>query len=251
VSGQNALAEFVRIHCQSVKVLAIALTVSTCVGCSHIRSGAAAETGQRPPPPADAIDHVVPHISTAAANAGGQVSLFMRERRRAASGPVVLLIHGRAAAALPSFDLAYRDYSWLAYLADAGFDAFALDHQGYGNSSTPSVMDDPCNTSAENQAKYLVPKPLAAPCPPRYQQPFGSFATDWDEMDTAVEFIRSLRGNRALKVNLVGWSRGGMRVIGYAGSAAAGERRVFDGLPRSARLDGRPTFPAASRRRRS
>ena len=25
-------------------------------------------------------------------------------------------------------------------------------------------------------------------------------ATDWDEIDTAVEFIRSLRGNRALKV---------------------------------------------------
>jgi pimeloyl-ACP methyl ester carboxylesterase len=31
-----------------------------------------------------------------------------------------------------------------------------------------------------------------------------------------VEFIRSLRGDRALKINLVGWSRGGMRVIGYA-----------------------------------
>jgi pimeloyl-ACP methyl ester carboxylesterase len=167
-----------------------------------------------------ANDHVVPHISTAPANKGDRVSLFMRERRRAPSGPAVLLVHGRGAAALPSFDLDYRDYSWLRYLADAGFDAFALDQQGYGNSSKPSVMDDPCNTSAENQRKYLIPKPLAAPCPPRYAQPFGSFASDWDEIDTAIEFVRSLRGDRALRINLVGWSRGGMRVIGYAATRA-------------------------------
>jgi pimeloyl-ACP methyl ester carboxylesterase len=140
----------------------------------------------------------------------------MRERRIASSGPVVLFVHGRSAAAVPSFDLDYRDYSWMAYLADAGFDAFALDLQGYGGSSKPTVMDDLCNTSADNQAKYLIPKSLPAPCPPRYPHAFGSFATDWDEIDTLVKFIRSLRGDRALKVNLVGWSRGGMRAIGYA-----------------------------------
>ena len=182
------------------------LIAAMLIGCScarHIEDAAQTRTAR--PPHAGAIDHFVPHISTAHANEGVRVSLFLRERRRAPSGPVVLLVHGRAAAALPSFDLQYRDYSWLAYLADAGFDAFALDQQGYGNSSKPSVMDDPCNTSAENQAKYLVPNPLAAPCLPRYQQPFGSFATDWDEIDRAVEFIRSLRGDRALKVNLVGW----------------------------------------------
>jgi pimeloyl-ACP methyl ester carboxylesterase len=197
-------------------IIVIALIASTAIGSAHVWGRAAAQTGARQQSQAAAIDHFVPHISTARANEGARVSLFMRERRRAPSGSVVLLVHGRAAAALPSFDLEYRDYSWLAYLADAGFDAFALDHQGYGNSSKPSVMDEPCNTSIESQAKYLVPSPLAAPCAPRYQQPFGSFATDWDEIDTAVEFIRSLRGDRALKVHLVGWSRGGMRVIGYA-----------------------------------
>lgn len=165
---------------------------------------------------AGAIDHIVPHISTARANEGSRVSLFMRQRRGARLGPAVLLIHGRGAAAIPSFDLAYRDYSWMRHLADAGFDVFALDLQGYGRSSTPAVMDEPCNTSADIQAKYLIPNPLPAPCPPRHPHPFSSFATDWDEMDTAIEFIRSLRGDRALKVNLVGWSRGGMRVIGYA-----------------------------------
>ena len=175
---------------------------------------------------AGVIDHFVPHISTARANEGSRVSLFLRERRGAPLGPAVLLVHGRSAAAVPSFDLEYRDYSWMVYLADAGFDVFALDLQGYGRSSKPTVMDDPCNTSADNQAKYLVPNPLPAPCPPRYVHSFGSFATDWDEIDTVVEFIRSLRGDRALKVNLVGWSRGGMRVIGYAALRADSIEKV-------------------------
>ena len=33
---------------------------------------------------------------------------------------------------------------------------------------------------------------------PRYPHSFGSFATDWDEIDTVVEFIRSLRSHREL-----------------------------------------------------
>src|SRR5215203_6010120 len=136
------------------------------------------------------IDHFVPHVSTERANEGSRVSLFVRERRGDPLGPAVLLVHGRSAAAVPSFDLEYRDYSWMVYLADAGFDVFAVDLQGYGSSSKPTVMDEPCNTSADNQAKYLIPNPLRAPCPPSYPRSFGTFATDWDEIDTAVEFIR-------------------------------------------------------------
>jgi pimeloyl-ACP methyl ester carboxylesterase len=193
------------------------LFASIFTGCAYDRNvghDAQALTPQQPR--AGAIDHSVPHLSTERANKGSRVSLFVRERRGTPLGPVVLLVHGRSAAAVPSFDLEYRDYSWMVYLADAGFDVFAMDLQGYGSSSKPPVMDDPCNTSADNQAKYLVPNPLPAPCPPRYPHSFGSFATDWDEIDTVVEFIRSIRGDRALKVNLVGWSRGAMRVIGYA-----------------------------------
>jgi pimeloyl-ACP methyl ester carboxylesterase len=193
------------------------LIVSMFIGCSYERNiGKGPQARTRQQSRAGAIDHFVPHISTERANQGSRVSLFVRERRGAPSAPAVLFVHGRSAAAVPSFDLEYRDYSWMAYLADAGFDAFAVDLQGYGNSSRPAIMDEPCNTSADNQAKYLIPNPLPAPCPPRYPHAFGSFATDWDEIDTVVEFIRSLRGDRALKVNLVGWSRGGMRVIGYA-----------------------------------
>jgi pimeloyl-ACP methyl ester carboxylesterase len=193
------------------------LVVVMLIGCSSRQNTEKATQPRMPRQShAGAIDHFVPHISTAHANEGSRVSLFVREHRGAPLGAPVLLVHGRSAAAVPSFDLDYLDYSWMRYLADAGFDAFAVDLQGYGNSSTPAVMDDPCNTSADNQTKYLIPNPLRAPCAPRYPQSFGSFATDWDEIDTVVNFIRSLRGDRALKVNLVGWSRGGMRVIGYA-----------------------------------
>jgi len=209
------------------RAVAVVLAASMFIGCSQGRNiGEVAQTRTAQQPHGDVIDHFVPHISTDRANEGSRVRLFMRERRGAPLGPVVLFVHGRSAAAVPSFDLEYRDYSWMVYLADAGFDVFALDLQGYGSSSKPTVMDDPCNTSPDNQAKYLVPNPLPAPCPPPYPHSFGSFATDWDEIDTVVEFIRSLRSNRALKVSLVGWSRGGMRVIGYAALRADNIEKV-------------------------
>jgi pimeloyl-ACP methyl ester carboxylesterase len=215
------------------------------IGCAYGRNvghDAQALTPQRPRP--GAIDHSVSHLSTEPANKGSRVSLFVRERRGTPLGPVVLLVHGRSAAAVPSFDLEYRDYSWMVYLADAGFDVFAMDLQGYGSSSKPTVMDEPCNTSADNQAKYLVPNPLPAPCPPRYPHSFGSFATDWDEIDTVVEFIRSIRGNQALKVNLVGWSRGGMRVIGYAALRPDNVERVIALAPtRFPPLSSAPSYP--------
>jgi pimeloyl-ACP methyl ester carboxylesterase len=221
------------------------LILSTFFGCSYERNiGTRAQAPMPQQSRAVVIDHFVPHISTEPANKGSRVSLFMRERRVASSGPVVLFVHGRSAAAVPSFDLEYRDYSWMAYLADDGFDAFALDLQGYGSSSKPAVMDDPCNTSADNQAKYLIPNPLRAPCPPRYPHSFGSFATDWDEIDTVVQFIRSLRGDPTLKINLVGWSRGGMRVIGYAALRAGNIEKVVALNPtRFPPITRVPTYP--------
>jgi len=82
------------------------LMISMFVGCSYRRN---IEKGAQVRPPrqshAGVIDHLVPHISTARANEGSQVSLFVRERRGASLGPAVLLVHGRSAAAVPSFDL--------------------------------------------------------------------------------------------------------------------------------------------------
>ena len=55
----------------------------------------------------------------------------------------------------------------MGYLADAGFDVFAMDMTGYGRSTRPAAMNDPCNLSKEQQAT-LIPALLAAPCSPSY-----------------------------------------------------------------------------------
>jgi hypothetical protein len=156
------------------------LIAAMCIGCSYAGNiGQAAQTRTPQQPHAGATDHFVPHISTERVNEGSRVSLFMRERRGTPLGPVVLLVHGRSAAAVPSFDLEYRDYSWMVYLADAGFDVFAMDLQGYGSSSKPTVMDEPCNTSADNQAKYLVP---------HYGHPIGRYGSQpWHGRRTVVD----------------------------------------------------------------
>src|SRR5262249_42887221 len=90
------------------------------------------------------IDHFVPHISTVPANAGERVELFARERfqgHRRHSRPVVLMVHGATVSVVPGFDLPFENYSWMAYLAEAGFDVFAMDLTGYGLSPRP-LMDD-------------------------------------------------------------------------------------------------------------
>lgn len=169
------------------------------------------------------IDHYVDHVSTVPANAGQTVKLFMRERvleglhqtlrGTEATGKVVLFIHGGTVPTVPDYDLDYKDYNWMAYLAQAGFDAFSVDHTGYGRSPRPK-MDDPCNMAAGDQP-LLIPNPLAAPCAPSYPFTLTTSQSDWDEIHTAVEYIKRIRNVE--KVHLVGWSAGGPRAGGYAG----------------------------------
>jgi len=104
------------------------------------------------------IDRFVPHISTSLANQGEQAHLFLRERVRRGhhhSRGVVLIVAGATVPIVPGFDLPFRNYSWMDFLARAGFDVFAMDVQGYGLSAR-SRMDDPCNTQPSQQA-LLVP----------------------------------------------------------------------------------------------
>jgi pimeloyl-ACP methyl ester carboxylesterase len=169
------------------------------------------------------IDRYVPHRSTVPANAGRQVGLFLREKYAetlasdiasggSLDGRVVLFVHGLSVPSVPDFDLPYRDYSWMAYLADAGFDTFAMDQTGYGHSPHPA-MDDPCNVDAEDQ-DVLIPNPLPSRCAPSYRRQLTSSQTDWDEIDSVVDYIRELRG--VDEVSLIGWSLGGERAGGYA-----------------------------------
>jgi hypothetical protein len=84
------------------------------------------------------------------------IELYVRNKRpgalaRFTADNVVLFVHGAGTPAEVSFDVPYKDYSWMAYLAHAGFDVFSMDMTGYGRSTRPNVMNDACNLSAEQQ----------------------------------------------------------------------------------------------------
>src|SRR5207302_11047746 len=120
------------------------------------------------------IDHFVRVKSTAPSMTGQTAQLYVREKtlagnalRGAQSDRVALFVHGAGTPAEVAFDVPYQDYSWMAFLADAGFDVFSMDTTGYGRSTRPPAMDDPCNLSQEQQKTFL-PGFLAAPCAPSY-----------------------------------------------------------------------------------
>jgi pimeloyl-ACP methyl ester carboxylesterase len=169
------------------------------------------------------IDRYVAHVSTVPANAGETVGLFVREKLstdlqkelrsgQSSSAGAVLFVHGSLASSIPVFDLPHKDYSWMTRLAETGFDTFAMEHSGFGWSARPA-MDDPCNLGPEDQA-IVTPNPLSASCEPSYAYSLTNSQSDWDEIDTVVDYIRELRGVE--RVSLVGWSRGGPRTAGYA-----------------------------------
>ncbi len=66
------------------------------------------------------VDHYVPVRSTAPAIAGQDALIYVREVVLAgtASSPlgVVLFVHGAGTPAEVTFDVPYKDYSWMAYL---------------------------------------------------------------------------------------------------------------------------------------
>ena len=167
------------------------------------------------------IDHYVRVKSIVPSIAGQMSQIYVRERAKAATplrsgnlaDRVVLFVHGAGTPAEVAFDVPYKDYSWMAYLARAGFDVFSMDTTGYGRSTRPPAMNDPCNLSQEQQ-KTFVPLFLAAPCPPSYSRNVTTIASDWNDIDAVVDYIRALR--RVDRVSLVAWSLGGPRAGGYA-----------------------------------
>lgn len=166
------------------------------------------------------IDHYI-RAASAQVPAGSSPLLYLRERTRAgvamrggaAASRVVLFVHGAGTPAEVSFDVPYRDYSWMAFLAQAGYDVFSVDMTGYGRSWRPAPMNDPCNIVSTRQAEF-VPALLAKPCAPTANRHTTTIAGDWSDVGAAVDYVRALR--RVEQVNLVGWSLGGPRAAGYA-----------------------------------
>jgi pimeloyl-ACP methyl ester carboxylesterase len=176
------------------------------------------------------VDHYVRVHSAVPAMAGQMEQIYVREvvrpglaLRAAASPGVVLFVHGAGTPAEVAFDVPYGDYSWMAYLARAGFDVFSMDMAGYGRSTRPMPMNDPCNLAAPQQ-KLFVPVLLAEPCPAAYGQNMTTIVSDWNDIAAVVDHLLALR--HVEKVDLVGWSLGGPRAGGYAAQHPEKVRRL-------------------------
>jgi pimeloyl-ACP methyl ester carboxylesterase len=169
--------------------------------------------------PTLSADHYARVVSTAPSMDGEVALIYLRERvlptttlrSRTLEGQVVLFVHGAGTPAEVSFDA--PGASWMAYLANAGYDVFSMDMTGYGRSTRPHPMNDPCNLS-EDQQRDLIPSVLAATCAPSYGFAATTIESDWNDLDGAVEYVRALRNVE--RVHLIAWSLGGPRAGGYA-----------------------------------
>ena len=170
------------------------------------------------------VDHYVRVQSIAPAITGQTAQIYVREVVRAGAalrggGPgIVLFIHGAGTPAEVAFDVPYADYSWMAFLARAGYDVFSMDMTGYGRSTRPGPMNEPCLLSQEQQAQF------GAPACPESTVRATTLESDWHDIHGVVEYVRKLRG--AAQLNLVGWSLGGPRAGGYAARHPGNVRRL-------------------------
>ena len=172
------------------------------------------------------VDHYVQVKSTTPAMAGQDAQLYVREvvlagtalRHRSDPKGVLLFVHGAGTPAEVAFDTPIEGYSWMAFLARAGYDVFSVDMTGYGRSTRPVPMNDPCNMGLAAQGPY-VPTLLPAPCAAPRTQPMTTMESDWHDIDAVVDHLRTLRG--VDKVSLLAWSQGGPRVGGYTARHAA------------------------------
>jgi pimeloyl-ACP methyl ester carboxylesterase len=190
------------------------------------------------------VDHSTTVVSAAPAAMGQTMRLYLRERIRAGAKPdpnkLVLFVHGAGTPAEVSFDVPYATYSWMAYLAEAGYDVFSVDMEGYGRSQRPAAMADKCNLSDAQREQHKAP----AGCARSHEGGSTSLASDWNDINAAVNYITRLRGGT--KVSLVGWSQGGPRTGGWAALNPQRVNRLVVLAPAYNRAAGQP--PAAGGR---
>ena len=132
----------------------------------------------------------------------------------------------------------------MAYLANAGFDVFSMDMEGYGRSTRPTVMNDPCNLARAQQALFV---PSAHRCAVRARRSRAARRRSRRIGTTSravVDYVRALR--HVDKINLAGWSQGGPRAGGYAAQHPEKVQKLVLLAPAYARTgpDGAPASRA-------
>jgi pimeloyl-ACP methyl ester carboxylesterase len=113
-----------------------------------------------------------------------RLSLLHLAPARSEAAGAVLFVHGATFPSSMAAGYAFNHYSWMDNLSDAGWDVWALDFLGYGESSRYPEMDQPANSNPA-----LGRAPIAA-----------------DQIRTAVRFI--LRQCKLTKLSLVAHSWG-------------------------------------------
>ena len=88
-----------------------------------------------------------------------------------------------------------------------------MDMTGYGRSTRPAA-DERSVQPGQDAAGAVRAGLIAAPCAPSYPHALTTIASDWNDIDAVVDYIRALR--HVEKVSLVAWSLGGPRAGGYA-----------------------------------
>src|SRR2546425_5425170 len=109
------------------------------------------------------IDHYVRVRSTVPAIAGHTSQIYVRERVQAGVAlrtstsvdRVVLFIHGAGTSAEVAFDVPFQDYSWMAFLARAGFDVFSVDTTGDGRPNRAPPIDDSFNLPEDRPGPFV------------------------------------------------------------------------------------------------
>ena len=105
---------------------------------------------------------------------------------------IVLFVHGATFPVVAAFDMDLPGGSWMANIAERGFDVYAVDVRGYGGSTRPPAMDQ---------------DPAANP-------PFAGTRDAVRDVAAAAEFIFKRRG--VTRLNIVGWSWGTTTMATYA-----------------------------------
>ena len=80
------------------------------------------------------------------------LTIYRKSLKAQAHAPVLLLAHGSSVSALPTFDLnvpGAGEYSMMNVFARWGYDVWALDFSGYGNSTMPTGNSDIAMGSAD------------------------------------------------------------------------------------------------------